>query len=85
MSVVERFSKLSTRDFEHEIDRIWDGIQSVREAVVEAVNTEKLTPIEGVSILACTTGQLLGYQSFHGQPQTSDLLPYFMGTSAKRG
>jgi len=41
------------------------------------VRDEKLTPIEGVSILACTTGQLLGYQAFHGQPQPAELLPYF--------
>jgi hypothetical protein len=52
MSVVERFSEVSSGDFEHE-------------------------PIEGVSILACTTGQLLGYQAFHGQPEPAALLPYF--------
>jgi hypothetical protein len=40
------------------------------------------SPIEGISILACTTGQLLGYQAFHGQPQPSELLPYFF--AAKR-
>jgi len=77
MSVVERFSKVSSGDFEHELERIWDGIQIVRESVVEAVKEEKLTPIEGVSILACTTGQLLGYQAFHGQTQPAELLPYF--------
>lgn len=77
MSVAERFSKVSSRDFEHELERIWGGIDAVRESVVEAVKEEKLTPIEGVSILACTTGQLLGYQAFHGQPQTAELLPYF--------
>jgi hypothetical protein len=79
MSVVERFSKVSSRDFEHELDRIWDGIATVRDSVVEAVREEKLTPIEGVSILACTTGQLLGYQAFHGQTQPAELLPYFFG------
>jgi hypothetical protein len=79
MSVVERFSKVSSGDFEHELERIWDGIATVRESVVEAVREEKLTPIEGVSILACTTGQLLGYQAFHGQPQAAELLPYFSG------
>jgi hypothetical protein len=47
--------------------------------VVEAVQAEKLTPIEGISILACTTGQLLGYQAFHGQPQAAELLTYFAG------
>jgi hypothetical protein len=78
MSVVERFSKVSSRDFEHELERIWGGIETVRESVVEAVRDEKLTPIEGVSILACTTGQLLGYQAFHGQPQAAELLPYFL-------
>jgi hypothetical protein len=78
MSVVERFSNVSSREFEHELERIWDGITIVRESVVEAVQEEKLTPIEGVSILACTTGQLLGYQAFHGQPQPAELLfPYF--------
>jgi hypothetical protein len=76
MSVVERFSKVSSGDFEHELERIWDGIQTVRASVVEAVRDEKMTPIEGVSILACTTGQLLGYQAFHGQPQPAELLPY---------
>jgi hypothetical protein len=82
MGVVERFSKVSSRDFEHELERIWDGLQIVRESVVQGVQEEKLTPIEGISILACTTGQLLGYQAFHGQPQTSELLPYFF--AAKR-
>jgi len=77
MSVVERFSKVSSGDFEHELERIWDGITAVRESVVEAVRAEKLTPIEGVSILACTTGQLLGYQAFHGQPEPTAMLPYF--------
>jgi hypothetical protein len=79
MSVVERFSKVSSGDFERELERIWDGIATVRESVVEAVQAEKLTPIEGISILACTTGQLLGYQAFHGQPQPAELLPYFTG------
>jgi hypothetical protein len=78
MSVIERFSKVSSRDFEHELDRVWGGIEAVRESVVEAVREDKLTPIEGVSILACTTGQLLGYQAFHGQPQAAELLPYFL-------
>ena len=78
LSVVERFSKLSPQDFEHELDRIWDGIQAVRDSVVEAVKDEKLTPIEGVSILSCTTGQLFGYQAFHGQPQPAELLPYYL-------
>ena len=78
MSVIERFSKVSSRDFEHELERIWGGIETVRESVVEAVRDDKLTPIEGVSILACTTGQLLGYQAFHGQPQATELLPYFL-------
>jgi hypothetical protein len=82
MSVPERFSKLSSQDFEHELERIWGGIDAVRESVVEAVRDEKLTPIEGVSILACTTGQLLGYQAFHGQPQPAELLPYVF--AAKR-
>ena len=82
MSVVERFSKVSSQDFEHELERIWDGIRLVRESVVQGVQEEKLTPIEGISILACTTGQLLGYQAFHGQPQPSGLLPYFF--AAKR-
>jgi hypothetical protein len=77
MSVVERFSKVSSQNFEHELERIWDGIEIVRESVVHAVQEDKLTPLEGVSILACTTGQLLGYQAFHGQPQPSELLPYF--------
>jgi hypothetical protein len=77
--LVERFSKVSSRDFEHELERIWDGIATVRESVVEAVRDDKLTPIEGISILACTTGQLLGYQAFHGQPQPAELLPYFVG------
>jgi hypothetical protein len=78
ISVVERFSKVSSQDFEHELERIWDGVQTVRESVVEAVRDEKLTPIEGISILACTTGQLFGYQAFHGQPQPAELLPYFL-------
>jgi hypothetical protein len=78
MSVVERFSKVSSRDFEGELDRIWGGIEAVRESVVEAVRDDKLTPIEGVSILACTTGQLLGYQAFHGQTQPAELLPYLL-------
>jgi hypothetical protein len=82
MSVVERFSKVSSGDFEHELERIWAGIEAVHQSVVEAVRDEKLTPIEGVSILACTTGQLLGYQAFHGQPQPAELLPYFF--AAKR-
>lgn len=82
MGVVERFSKVSTRDFETELERIWDGLQIVRESVVQAVQDEKLTPIEGISILACTTGQLFGYQAFHGQSQPSELLPYFL--AAKR-
>jgi len=82
MSVVERFSKVSSRDFEQELERIWGGIEAVHQSVVEAVRDEKLTPIEGVSILACTTGQLLGYQAFHGQPQPAELLPYFF--AAKR-
>lgn len=77
MSVVERFSKVSSGDFEHELERIWDGISIVRKSVVGAVREGKLTPIEAVSILACTTGQLLGYQAFHGQPQPAELLPYF--------
>ncbi len=77
MSVVERFSKISSQDFEQELERIWGGIEAVHQSVVEAVRDEKLTPIEGVSILACTTGQLLGYQAFHGQPQPAELLPYF--------
>jgi hypothetical protein len=77
MSVVERFSEVSSGDFERELERIWDGIATVRESVVEAVREEKLTPIEGVSILACTTGHLLGYPAFHGQPQPAELLPYF--------
>jgi hypothetical protein len=78
MSVVERFSKVSSRDFEHELERTWEGIATVRDSVVEAVRDEKLTPIEGISILACTTGQLFGYQAFHGQPQPAELLPYFL-------
>jgi hypothetical protein len=78
MTVIERFSKVSSRDFEHELERIWGGIDAVRESVVEAVREEKLTPIEGVSILACTTGQLLGYQAFHGQAQPAEFLPYFL-------
>jgi hypothetical protein len=81
MSVVERFTKLSSRDFEGELERIWDGIETVRESVVGAVRDEKLTPIEGISILACTTGQVLGYQAFHGQTQPAELLPYFIGAS----
>jgi hypothetical protein len=81
MSVVERFSKVSSRDFEHELERIWGGIEAVHQSVVEAVRDEKLTPTEGVSILACTTGQLLGYQAFHGQPQTAELLPYLFAAN----
>jgi|SRR5262249_4338319 len=78
MSVVERFSNVSPRDFEHELERIWDGVQTVRDSVIEAVRDEKLTPIEGISILACTTGQLFGYQAFHGQPQPAEVLPYLL-------
>lgn len=78
LSVVERFSKVSSGEFEHELERIWAGIEVVRDSVVEGVRDDKLTPIEGISILACTTGQLFGYQAFHGQSQPVDLLPYFM-------
>lgn len=79
MGIVERFGKISAREFDAELERIWDGIEAVRRTVVEAVHEEKLTPLEGVSILACTTGQLLGYQTFHGQPQPAEFLPYVVG------
>jgi hypothetical protein len=83
IGVVERFSKLSSQEFEHELERIWDGIDTVRESVVGAVKDEKLTPMEGISILACTTGQLLGYQAFHGQAQPAELLPYLLSGSRR--
>src|SRR5215218_8572108 len=63
-----------------DLNRLADGVTLrtiTAGRVVEAVRDEKLTPIEGISILACTTGQLLGYQAFHGQPQPAELLPYF--------
>jgi hypothetical protein len=78
MSVVERFSKVSSGDFEHELERIWAGMEVVRDSVVEGVRDDKLTPIEGISILACTTGQLFGYQAFHGQPQPAELFSYML-------
>lgn len=73
-TVVERYAKLSGRDFGAEIERSWSAAEQIKNQVTDLVQRDELTSLQGVGIMACVTGQVFGYAAFHGQPTSADLI-----------
>lgn len=74
MSIVEKFTNLDAGDFRGEVQQLWDALDIYRETTVNLVTDRKITPVQGCGILACASGQLFGYQAFHGQTTPSELI-----------
>jgi hypothetical protein len=73
-SVVEHYATVAPREFSSEIERTWSALEAIKENVTGLVEREVMTPLQAVGILACSSGQLLGYTAFHGEPTLADLI-----------
>lgn len=73
-STLERFANISSDDFENEVLSLWKSSEALVTAVVEQVKSEAIPPMTGLGIISCIQAQVFGYEAFHGQPTTSDIL-----------
>lgn len=83
-SVVERWSNVSPSQFSNELQNEWKAADTLRQTVTTLVENEQITPQQGIGILACATGQIFGYQAFHGSPSVADLFSYMDGQGQSR-
>lgn len=73
-TVTERFAQVTQDDFETEVDTLWQAAGLIKDVVIERVAAGDIPPVTGLGIVSCITGQVFGYQQFHGQPSTTDLM-----------
>lgn len=71
--VVQQFSELEPTEFRSEIDRRWKSAEQVKQLIVELVENEQMSPIDGLAQISCAVGTPFGYSQFHGTPQVADL------------
>jgi hypothetical protein len=73
-SIVERYAHTSPGDFRKRIERSWVALDAVKETVVDQVESDNLSPLEGVGVIGCAAAQIFGYNAFHGQTTPADLV-----------
>lgn len=84
LSVVEQYGKLSQAEFDREIENTWEALDTIKDQIKQLVQQGQMTPLQGVGILACTTGQLFGYQAFHGHTTPVDAWQFSNGGSQQQ-
>lgn len=73
-TVVTRFQQVEPGNYRQEIESLWEAAARIKDAVTEEVEGGSIPTVVGVGITACLTGQIFGYQAFHGEPTQADLL-----------
>lgn len=73
LPVQEYFAQVQPNEFPGEIEQRWESASAIKDRVKQLVQQDELQPMDGVAIIACVTGQLFGYQQFHGQASPADL------------
>ena len=71
--VVQKYGAMDSTEFSRNIDQTFQGLERVKNVLTESVESNEIDPLQAVAILACASGQLFGYQAFHGQPSLADL------------
>lgn len=74
MSVAERFSGLDGTEFREQILELWDSGRKIVDTVIDQVENGPVTPLQGLGVIGCVTSQLYGYNAFHGEPSSADML-----------
>lgn len=72
-TIVEKYSQIGAGDFRNRLDQSWTALEQLKEQVSDLVESQNLTPVEGVGIIGCVAAQMFGYQAFHGQATPADL------------
>lgn len=72
-SIIDQYTHLDPSDFDRAIEQPWKALDQIRQTVKQSVEQGNMTPLHGVGILACASGQLFGYAAFHQQPTLVDL------------
>lgn len=65
VSLTARYAKSTPSEAAELIDDKWEAAERFKNFVKDEVSTGNLEPVEAGRILACTMGQLWGYQEFH--------------------
>lgn len=69
----ETYGDLSPDQFRSTIDESWEAARKIKDSVAEQVESQKLSPLQGAAIVACTVGQVFGYREFHGEVSPAQL------------
>lgn len=80
---VERFAQMSPQDYGREVDNLLTVVGEIADLTKQQVQNQTIQPDVALSILACTSGQLFGYQAFHGQPTQADVIAW-LGNSRQQ-
>lgn len=73
-ATVSEFASLPADQFRQQIDRRWEACRQVFDRVSEVVEQDDaITPLVGLGIVACVTGQVFSYPQLHGEARPADL------------
>lgn len=74
-----KFAHVEPAQFGSTMDDLWQSAQAIRDAVIDQVETGRITSVQGVAVVAGVTGTLFGYQEFHRELRPSDLALSLIG------
>lgn len=66
-SLAARYLEHQPQDFTRFIEERWNATGRVVDFLKEEVEQGAMEPIDAGKIIACSVGQLFGYQEFHSQ------------------
>ena len=65
LSIRQLVGRMTPEEFADWNSKTLAASTEIISAVTELVSDHKLMPIQGAGVIACTQGQLFGYQEFH--------------------
>lgn len=71
-SVTELFN-VEPDQYRGRIETLWEAVTALKDGIVTEVEAGRITPVQGVGLTSCITGQLFGYKEFHGEASPADL------------
>ena len=71
--LTERFGNLDHGDYRTERSKLWETIEQLTQPVVQMVESQAITPLQGAAVEAAIHAQVLGFPEFQSE-LTSDLV-----------
>lgn len=77
--ITGRFASIQPEQFGPMMDTLYTSAKNITNAVVEEVEANRISTVQGAAVVANITGSLFGWPEFHRELRPSDLALSLIG------